>query len=113
MKIEGIVGCFLEKLNYKITMASLLVKIFLERLLSLPLERALEKLRLNHELEDKEYEIIFVDSINKRYFESTNGQKNDYLRVLNVKFEENKIKIFVAYEIRGLIEKRDRMDVEN
>lgn len=94
-------------------MAHLLLKIFLERLLSLPLEKAIEKIRLNYELENKEYEIIFIDSVNKQYFESKNGQSNDYLRVVNVKLEESKIKIFVAYEIKELIEKKGKANDEN
>ncbi|MFN4219366.1 MAG: hypothetical protein ACK4GJ_00395 [bacterium] len=94
-------------------MTSLLEKIFLEKLLSLPLEIALKKIKLNHELEDKEYQIIFIDSINKQYFETNNGQNNDYLRVVGINLESNRIKIFVAYEIKELIEKKGKTNVEN
>jgi len=95
-----------ENLSYKI-MSSILAKIFLESLLSLPLKVALEKINNNDDIESKDLEIIFIDEINKEYFEKNFGENKDMLRVVNAKFED-KIKLYVAYELTELVEKKEK-----
>lgn len=94
-------------------MSSVLTKIFLERVLSLPLERAIQKIKLNPELESKHIEIVFIDSLNKEYFETQNKGDQNFLRVVNIKLEDEKIKIFVAYELTELIERKGKRNAKN
>lgn len=93
-------------------MESILTQIFFENLISLPLSIALKKIEENEDLTIKTKEIVFIDNMNKNYFESQNGYNEELLRVVNIVVDQ-KIKIFVAYEITELIEKKVKRDVKN
>ncbi|MCS7243447.1 MAG: hypothetical protein RMJ36_01765 [Candidatus Calescibacterium sp.] len=84
-------------------MSSILTQIFLESLLSLPLPIALEKIKTNEDIENKDVKLVFIDQINKEYFEKNKGYDINSLRVVNVKMKEQ-INIYVAYEISELID---------
>ncbi len=93
-------------------MSYILASIFVSRLLSLPLKIAIKEIKENAELENKEVEIVFIDLLNKSYFESLkNNDKeiDNYLRVVNYKLnQEGKIYLYVAYEISELIKEKKR-----
>lgn len=93
-------------------MSSILTQIFLESLLSLPLPLALEKIKNYEDIGNKDVKIVFIDQLNKDHFEKNYTNDMNFLRVVNVKFEEQ-IKIYVAYEINHLIENKRKRNVEN
>ncbi|MCS6956084.1 MAG: hypothetical protein NZM44_07005 [Candidatus Calescibacterium sp.] len=84
-------------------MGSILTQIFLESLLSLPLPIALEKIKTNEDIENRDVKVVFIDQINKEYFEKDKGYDVNSLRVVNVKMKEQ-INIYVSYEISELID---------
>ncbi|MCX7759186.1 MAG: hypothetical protein N2169_06240 [bacterium] len=84
-------------------MGSILTQIFLESLLSLPLPIALEKIKTNEDIENRDVKVVFIDQINKEYFEKDKGYDVNSLRVVNVRMKEQ-INIYVSYEISELID---------
>jgi len=94
-------------------MISIVERIFFDSLLCLPLPKALEKVKEFKDFEQKEVEVVFVDSRNKEYFEEKNGYNEDFLRVVGVSPQDKKIVIFVAFEINELIEDKGVKNVKN
>ncbi|MEN3014829.1 MAG: hypothetical protein ABDH21_02040 [bacterium] len=100
-------------------MSSILTQLFLDSLVSLPLPIALNKIRNNEDLGDKNIQIIFIDSVNKEYYEFERGEEQNSLRVVNANLVQDKnnnscmIRIFVSYEINELIESKPRKKHEN